>query len=55
MLLTCKEESSLTIGDGNGVRFAGFTDGQVAACDNEDCPPWSPANGPCTLPGCRNV
>jgi len=55
MFLTCKEESLLTTGDGNGVRFAGFPDGQVAARDNEDCLPRSPVNGSCTLPGCKNV
>jgi hypothetical protein len=27
LLMTCREESSLTTGDGNGVRFAGFPDG----------------------------
>jgi hypothetical protein len=55
MRLTWEKESSLTTRDGNGVRFAGSSDGQVAARDNEDCPPWSPASGSCTPAGCRNA
>ena len=37
MPVTCEEESSLTTRDGNGVRFAGFPDGQVATRDTEVC------------------
>ena len=46
MRLTCEEESSLTARDANGVRFAGSPDGEVAARDNEDCPPGARPTAP---------